>query len=66
LIEIQLAHYWYRPVFRPFFFVLNAIDFSEGGGRIVRCGPPAILFNANVTGFRRVNDWLDVEKMFLG
>ena len=22
--------------------------------------------NANVTGFRRVNDWLDVEKMFLG
>ena len=22
--------------------------------------------NANVTGFRRVNNWLDVEKMFLG
>ncbi len=29
-----------------------------------------ILYNAhhnvNVTGYRRVNDWLDVEKMFLG
>jgi len=22
--------------------------------------------NANITGFRRVNNWLDVEKMFLG
>jgi 5'(3')-deoxyribonucleotidase len=22
--------------------------------------------NANVTGFKRVNDWLDVEKLFLG
>jgi len=31
--------------------------------------PEGILFsspaNANVSGFRRVNDWLDVEKMFL-
>jgi hypothetical protein len=30
------------------------------------CRREGILFNANATGFRRVHDWLDVEKMFLG
>jgi 5'(3')-deoxyribonucleotidase len=34
-----------------------------------RFGGEGILFtapaNVNVTGFRRVNDWLDVEQMFL-
>ena len=32
--------------------------------------PEGILFtspaNVNVTGYRRVNNWLEVEKMFLG
>ncbi len=38
--------------------------------QFVRFGGEGILYNAhhnvNVTGYRRVNDWLDVEKMFLG
>jgi len=43
-----------------------------GGSGETRSSKPreGILFsspaNANVTGFRRVNDWLDVEAMFLG
>jgi len=45
---------------------------QTGGSGETRSSKPreGILFsspaNANVTGFRRVNDWLDVEAMFLG
>jgi 5'(3')-deoxyribonucleotidase len=45
---------------------LRLFQQPEGGGETQREG---ILFtspaNVNITGFRRVNDWLDVETLFL-